>query len=80
MVDLGGYIIILMNDNGKIKLYGLSADNADYPEVGDEILEVNGRTLENATDSEVSQYIHQCIKSGTISLQVTRRPGNKLSE
>lgn len=22
MVDLGGYIIILMNDNGKIKLYG----------------------------------------------------------
>ncbi|XP_034952722.1 uncharacterized protein sdt isoform X2 [Chelonus insularis] len=78
MVDLGGYIIILMNDNGKIKLYGSSADNADYPEVGDEILEVNGRTLENATDSEVSQHIHQCIKSGTISLQVTRRSGNKM--
>ncbi|XP_043287949.1 protein PALS1-like isoform X2 [Venturia canescens] len=78
MVDLGGYIIILMNDNGKIKLYGSSADNADNPEVGDEILEVNGRTLENATDAEVSQYIHQCIKSGTISLQVTRRTGNKM--
>lgn len=38
---------------------GSSADNADNPEVGDEILEVNGRTLENATDAEVSQYIHQ---------------------
>ncbi|XP_011308299.1 uncharacterized protein sdt isoform X2 [Fopius arisanus] len=78
MVDLGGYIIILMNDNGKIKLYGSSADNADYPELGDEILEVNGRTLDNATDSEVSQHILQCIKSGTISLQVTRRTGNKI--
>ncbi|XP_015115444.1 MAGUK p55 subfamily member 5 isoform X3 [Diachasma alloeum] len=78
MVDLGGYIIILMNDNGKIKLYGSSADNADYPELGDEILEVNGRTLENATDTEVSQHILQCIKSGTISLQVTRRTGNKI--
>ncbi|XP_044006522.1 putative uncharacterized protein DDB_G0277255 isoform X3 [Aphidius gifuensis] len=78
MVDLGGYIIILMNENGKIKLYGSSADSADYPEVGDEILEVNGQTLENATDLEVSQHIHQCIKSGTISLQVTRRTGNKL--
>ncbi|XP_057335328.1 uncharacterized protein LOC130674055 isoform X2 [Microplitis mediator] len=78
MVDLSGYIIILINDNGKIKLYGSSADNAEYPEVSDEILEVNGRTLENATDAEVSQHIHQCIRSGTISLQVTRRSGHKM--
>ncbi|XP_051164787.1 uncharacterized protein LOC127283756 isoform X2 [Leptopilina boulardi] len=79
MVDLGGYIIILMNHNGKIKLYGSPADNADSLEVGDEILEVNGRTLENATHSEVIQYIHQCIKSRTICLRVRRKKsGNKM--
>ncbi|XP_024945781.1 MAGUK p55 subfamily member 5 isoform X2 [Cephus cinctus] len=78
MVDLGGYIIILMNHNGKIKLYGSPADNADSLEVGDEILEVNGRTLENATHSEVIQHIHQCIKSRTICLRVRRRSGNKM--
>lgn len=38
---------------------GSSADNADNSEVEDEILEVNGRPLENATHSEVIQYIHQ---------------------
>ncbi|XP_024945782.1 uncharacterized protein LOC107272705 isoform X3 [Cephus cinctus] len=80
MVDLGGYIIILMNHNGKIKLYGSPADNADSLEVGDEILEVNGRTLENATHSEVIQHIHQCIKSRTICLRVRRRSGNKMEE
>ncbi|XP_020289453.1 uncharacterized protein LOC109857514 isoform X2 [Pseudomyrmex gracilis] len=78
MVDLGGYIIILTNDDGKIKLYGSPADNADTLEVGDEILEVNGRTLENATHNEVIQYIHQCIKSRTICLRVRRRSGNKM--
>nr|XP_012229193.1 PREDICTED: LOW QUALITY PROTEIN: uncharacterized protein LOC105676121 [Linepithema humile] len=80
MVDLGGYIIILTNDDGKIKLYGSPADNADNLEVGDEILEVNGRTLENATHNEVIQYIHQCIKSRTICLRVRRRSGNKMEE
>ncbi|XP_026829275.1 MAGUK p55 subfamily member 5 isoform X2 [Ooceraea biroi] len=80
MVDLGGYIIILTNDDGKIKLYGSSADNADTLEVGDEILEVNGRTLENATHNEVIQYIYECIKSRTISLRVRRRSRNKMEE
>ncbi|XP_072752909.1 uncharacterized protein [Anoplolepis gracilipes] len=79
MVDLAGYIILLTNDDGKIKLYGSSADN-DTLEVGDEILEVNGRTLENATHNEVIQYIHQCIKSRTICLRVRRRSGNKMEE
>ncbi|KAM0726579.1 hypothetical protein ACS0PU_007763 [Formica fusca] len=78
MVDLGGYIIILTNDDGKIKLYGSPADNADTLEVGDEILEVNGRTLENATHNEVIQYIHQCIKSRTICLRLRRRSGNQM--
>ncbi|OXU25755.1 hypothetical protein TSAR_012316 [Trichomalopsis sarcophagae] len=59
MVDLGGYIIILMNHSGKMKLYGSPADSTDSLEIGDEILEVNGRTLENATHSEVIQHIHQ---------------------
>ncbi|KAL6436717.1 hypothetical protein ACFW04_004864 [Cataglyphis niger] len=80
MVDLGGYIIILTNDDGKIKLYGSPADNADTLEVGDEILEVNGRTLENATHNEVIQYIHQCIKSRTICLRLRRRSGNQMEE
>ncbi|XP_025074677.1 glutamate receptor-interacting protein 2-like, partial [Pogonomyrmex barbatus] len=59
---------------------GSPADNADTLEVGDEILEVNGRTLENATHNEVIQYIHQCIKSRTICLRVRRRSGNKMEE
>ncbi|KAG7207713.1 hypothetical protein KM043_009330 [Ampulex compressa] len=80
MVDLGGYIIILTSHDGKIKLYGSPADNADNLEVGDEILEVNGRTLENATHSEVIQHIHQCIRSRTICLRVRRRSGNKIEE
>ncbi|KAH0955831.1 hypothetical protein HN011_004957 [Eciton burchellii] len=66
MVDLGGYIIILTNDDGKIRLYGSPADSADTLEVGDEILEVNGRTLENATHNEVIQYIHQVIALNTL--------------
>lgn len=41
------------------RIAGSPADNADNLEVGDEILEVNGRTLENATHSEVIQHIHQ---------------------
>ncbi|XP_023246869.1 uncharacterized protein LOC106636192 [Copidosoma floridanum] len=78
MVDLGGYIIILMNHAGKMKLYGSPADNGDNLEVGDEILEINGRTLENATYEEVIKHIHQCIKSRTICLRVKRRSGNKM--
>lgn len=78
MVDLGGYIIILINHNDKIKLYGSPADNADTLEVADEILQVNGSTLENASQSEVIQYIYQCIESRTICLRVRRRSGNKM--
>ncbi|KAK9301039.1 hypothetical protein QLX08_006516 [Tetragonisca angustula] len=80
MVDLGGYIIILINHNDKIKLYGSPADNADTLEVADEILQVNGSTLENASQSEVIQYIYQCIESRTICLRVRRRSGNKMGE
>ncbi|XP_053981811.1 uncharacterized protein LOC128878038 isoform X5 [Hylaeus volcanicus] len=80
MVDLGGYIIILINHNDKIKLYGSPADNADTLEVADEILEVNGSTLENASQSEVIQYIYQCIESRTICLRIRRRSGNKKAE
>lgn len=52
--------------NINIGLYlfaGSTADNADTLEVGDEILEVNGRTLENATHNEVIQYISQVISN-----------------
>ncbi|XP_014480741.1 PREDICTED: uncharacterized protein LOC106747595 isoform X4 [Dinoponera quadriceps] len=80
MVDLGGYIIILTNDDGKFKLYGSPADHADSLELADEILEVNGRTLENATHNEVIQHVHQCIKSRTICLRLRRRSGNKMEK
>lgn len=38
-------------------LIGSPADKADL-EVGDEILEVNGKSLENATHTEVISHIH----------------------
>ncbi|XP_023218352.1 uncharacterized protein LOC111620621 [Centruroides sculpturatus] len=79
MVDLGGYVIILVETTDKkIKLYGSPADRADL-EVGDEILEVNGRTLENCTHTEVISHIHQCIRSRTICLRVKRKTGTKLA-
>ncbi|XP_018023286.1 protein PALS1 [Hyalella azteca] len=57
---------------------GSPADKADL-EVGDEILEVNGRSLEDATHTEVIQHIHQCIRSRTICLRVKRRQGSKIA-
>nr|XP_045610330.1 uncharacterized protein LOC123765695 isoform X4 [Procambarus clarkii] len=57
---------------------GSPADKADL-EVGDEILEVNGKSLEDATHTEVISHIHQCIRSRTICLRVKRRTGNKLA-
>lgn len=78
MVDLGGYVIILVETKDKkIKLYGRvnyirklrirvvefhvlgSPADKDNLEVGDEILEVNGKTLEDATHTEVISHIHQ---------------------
>lgn len=79
MVDLGGYVIILVETTDKkIKLYGSPADRADL-EVGDEILEVNGRSLDNCTHTEVISHIHQCIRSRTICLRVKRKTSCKLA-
>nr|BBD75286.1 stardust2 protein [Parasteatoda tepidariorum] len=79
MVDLGGYVIILVETvDKKIKLYGSPADRADL-EVGDEILEVNGRSLDNCTHTEVISHIHQCIRSRTICLRVKRKTSCKLA-
>ena len=56
MVDLGGYVIILTQQkNGKIKLYGSPADRPDC----DEVLEINGRNLEDASHQHIIHYIHQ---------------------
>ena len=74
MVDLGGYVIILVETNDKrVKLYGESlhterresvsslsgspADKADL-EVADEILEINGKALQNCSHTEVIAHIH----------------------
>ncbi|KAK4029664.1 hypothetical protein OUZ56_022633 [Daphnia magna] len=58
---------------------GSPADKADL-EIGDEILEVNGKSLDGATHTEVISHIHQCIRSRTICLRVKRKSGNKLGE
>eukprot|EP00094_Tigriopus_californicus_P012400 TCALIF_11987-PA protein Name:"Similar to Mpp5 MAGUK p55 subfamily member 5 (Mus musculus)" AED:0.13 eAED:0.13 QI:345/0.87/0.88/0.94/0.87/0.88/17/0/1002 len=80
MVDLGGYVIILVETKEKkVKLYGSPADKADL-EVADEILEINGESLENSSHTDVISHIHNCIKSRTICLRVKRRSGNKLAK
>ncbi|XP_040565434.1 protein PALS1 isoform X2 [Lepeophtheirus salmonis] len=80
MVDLGGYVIILVEtQDKKVKLYGSPADKADL-EVADEILEINGICLENSSHTDVIAHIHNCIKSRTICLRVKRRTGNKLAK
>ncbi|CAB4061261.1 MPP5 [Lepeophtheirus salmonis] len=81
MVDLGGYVIILVEtQDKKVKLYGSPADKADL-EVADEILEINGicwKTLLIQISNDL--FIFQCIKSRTICLRVKRRTGNKLAK
>ena len=58
MVDLGGYVIILVETNDKrVKLYGSPADKADL-EVADEILEINGKPLQDSSHTEVINHIH----------------------
>ncbi|XP_023332252.1 uncharacterized protein LOC111704278, partial [Eurytemora carolleeae] len=80
MVDLGGYVIILVETKDKrVKLYGSPADKAEL-EVADEILEINGKSLNNSSHSQVITHIHNCIKSRTICLRVKRRTGSKLAE
>lgn len=57
-MELSGYVIILVeNVDGKIKLYGSPPDR-DNLEVGDEILEINGLTLENISRAEIIRHIH----------------------
>lgn len=59
MVELNGYVIIVVESrDGKIKLYGSPADK-DNLEVGDEILDVNERKLEDLPRAEVIRYIHE---------------------
>ncbi|KRK06685.1 uncharacterized protein LOC6525332 isoform X2 [Drosophila yakuba] len=79
VVELSGYVIILVeNVEGKIKLYGSPPDR-DNLEVGDEILEVNGLTLENISRTEVIRHIHDCIKSCTICLRVRKKNDSRLA-
>lgn len=59
MVELNGYVIIVVEGrDNKIKLYGSPADK-DNLEVGDEILDVNERKLEDLPRAEVIRYIHE---------------------
>ncbi|XP_017148657.1 uncharacterized protein LOC108159648 isoform X6 [Drosophila miranda] len=79
VVELSGYVIILVeNVEGKIKLYGSPPDR-DNLEVGDEILEVNGLSLENISRTEVIRHIHDCIKSCTICLRVRKKNDSRLA-
>lgn len=68
MVELNGYVIIVVESrDGKIKLYGSPADK-DNLEVGDEILDVNERKLEDLPRAEVIRYIHEV--NGTFIIQI----------
>lgn len=51
-------IIVVEGRDNKIKLYGSPADK-DNLEVGDEILDVNERKLEDLPRAEVIRYIHE---------------------
>jgi len=79
MVDLGYVIILVETHDKKVKLYGSPAEKADL-EVADEILEINGQSLDNSNHTDVIAHIHNCIKSRTICLRVKRRTGNKLAK
>lgn len=57
---------------------GSTADNADL-ETADEILEVNGRTLGDATHNEVIQYIHEVIHYSFSSSVDEIESSNKLN-
>lgn len=59
MVELEGYVIILVEGrDGKIKLYGSPADR-DGLEVADEILDVNERKLDDVPRALVIKHIHE---------------------
>lgn len=59
VVELNGYVIIVVESrDNKIKLYGSPADK-DNLEVADEILDVNERKLEDLPRAEVIRYIHE---------------------
>ncbi|OQV23236.1 MAGUK p55 subfamily member 5 [Hypsibius exemplaris] len=77
---LSGYcVVVAENNEGKIKLFGSPADKASV-EAGDEILEVNGKKLDESSHDDVINHIHQSIKSRRVSLKVRRRKGKKLAE
>lgn len=59
VVELEGYVIILVEGrDGKIKLYGSPADR-DGLEVADEILDVNERKLDDVPRALVIKHIHE---------------------
>lgn len=61
VVELEGYVIILVEGrDGKIKLYGSPADR-DGLEVADEILDVNERKLDDVPRAMVIKHIHEVI-------------------
>ncbi|XP_055380328.1 uncharacterized protein LOC129611287 [Condylostylus longicornis] len=79
VVELNGYVIILVQGkDGKIKLYGSPAEK-DNLEVADEILDINERKLEDLPRAEVIRHIHECIQSCMIKLRVKRRSDSKLA-
>ncbi|OTF72097.1 hypothetical protein BLA29_014198 [Euroglyphus maynei] len=58
MVDIGGYVIVLVERDDKIKLFGGCSSPADRKDC-DEILEVNGNNLDHLSHKEIIDYIHQ---------------------
>lgn len=65
VVDLGGYVIILVEDkDGKTKLYGSPAEK-DNLEVADEVLDVNEKKLDDLPRAEIIRHIHEVSKKSS---------------
>ncbi|KAK0410933.1 hypothetical protein QR680_005401 [Steinernema hermaphroditum] len=65
----GFVILVARNENDRVALYGTPADRAGLC-VGDEIIEVNGHSVEGREHTEIVDLIHRRLLRGS-----RRRPG-----
>ncbi|CAC5401824.1 MPP5 [Mytilus coruscus] len=89
MMELTGYVILLVQTiDDEMKLYGSPANSSEL-EIGDEIMSINGKNLTNCSHLDIINHIHKvifvksyriiflfyilCIKSRSISLRVKRK-------
>ncbi|GMR59190.1 hypothetical protein PMAYCL1PPCAC_29385 [Pristionchus mayeri] len=69
--SLDGFILSLVEKNGRCSLYGSAAESAGLS-IGDEVVAVNGRNIEGRNHEQLLTIIQECIRSRRISLRVRR--------